>query len=254
MPFKFSEVEGDLFAAPIEYALGHCVDAELQMKKGVAVLFRDKYCQIDNLRKQNVNIGGVGVIRARGRILYYMVTKEKVDDKPTYADLEASLVSNGVNKLAMPRVGCGIDELNWRNVKELLHKVFDGHDVEIVIYIYRGSREQYQFSGFFESGSTKTSNVLFCTNKRIKNQHSLVDFYHLRRSQVPVECRKHVPAAAMDQHCRFGCTCQIIDIERIDVAHCKVVQLQSTVGQPVPLNYCAHIGLATLPQHLRIKI
>lgn len=40
MPFVFKEIEGDLFSAPIDYALGHCVAADLGMGKGIAVRFK----------------------------------------------------------------------------------------------------------------------------------------------------------------------------------------------------------------------
>lgn len=38
--FVLREVNGDLFAAPEEFALGHCVAADLKMGKGIAVQFR----------------------------------------------------------------------------------------------------------------------------------------------------------------------------------------------------------------------
>lgn len=42
--------------------------------------------------------------------------------------------SNGVLKLAIPRIGCGIDGLTWDKVKDQLHEVFDGEPLEIVVY------------------------------------------------------------------------------------------------------------------------
>lgn len=38
--FVLREVDGDLFSAPAEYALGHCVAADLRMGAGIAILFR----------------------------------------------------------------------------------------------------------------------------------------------------------------------------------------------------------------------
>lgn len=38
--FQLKEINGDLFAAPEEYALGHCVAADLKMGKGIAIQFR----------------------------------------------------------------------------------------------------------------------------------------------------------------------------------------------------------------------
>lgn len=134
---------------------------------------REKFGQVDQLRKQNVDVGGVAVIQHNGRHVYYLVTKKNSYQKPTYADLFTSLnamkdnmvlminfnrfrrvigidfsatllflhlsqVSNGVNKLAMPRIGCGLDGLNWDKVKELLSEIFANQPIEIIIYNYRG--------------------------------------------------------------------------------------------------------------------
>lgn len=34
------EVSGDLFSAPKNYSLGHCVSADMKMGKGIATKFR----------------------------------------------------------------------------------------------------------------------------------------------------------------------------------------------------------------------
>lgn len=38
--FNLKEINGDLFSASDEYALGHCVAADLRMGAGIAVKFR----------------------------------------------------------------------------------------------------------------------------------------------------------------------------------------------------------------------
>lgn len=43
-------------------------------------------------------------------------------------------MANGVSKLAIPKLGCGIDRLEWAKVKNLLYDVFDGETVEITVY------------------------------------------------------------------------------------------------------------------------
>lgn len=39
-----------------------------------------------------------------------------------------------MSKLAIPKIGCGIDKLEWEKVKKILYDVFDGEMVEIVVY------------------------------------------------------------------------------------------------------------------------
>lgn len=43
MALLFREVDGDLFSAPKEYSLAHCVAADLKMGAGIAIKFRYLY-------------------------------------------------------------------------------------------------------------------------------------------------------------------------------------------------------------------
>lgn len=38
--------------------------------------------------------------------------------------------------MALPRIGCGLDGLEWDKVKDMLHEVFGDESVEIVVYNY----------------------------------------------------------------------------------------------------------------------
>lgn len=40
MSFVLKEISGDLFSAPSDYALAHCVSADLRMGAGIAVKFK----------------------------------------------------------------------------------------------------------------------------------------------------------------------------------------------------------------------
>ena len=39
----------------------------------------------------------------------------------------------GGDKIAMPKIGCGLDRLKWEDVEQMLHNVFDSRDVEILV-------------------------------------------------------------------------------------------------------------------------
>ena len=43
-------------------------------------------------------------------------------------------VSNGVKKLAIPRLGCGLDKLNWSAVSKLIEDIFSESGIEITVY------------------------------------------------------------------------------------------------------------------------
>ncbi|KFB53624.1 AGAP002604-PA-like protein [Anopheles sinensis] len=136
------EIEGDLFSAPKDHSLAHCVAADLKMGAGIAVKFKQLYGKVNELQSQNVGVGGVAVLQDGQRYVYYLITKKTYNLKPTYDDLTKSLqamkdhmAANGVGKLAMPRIGCGIDGLEWTKVKAILESVFgDSGSYEIVVY------------------------------------------------------------------------------------------------------------------------
>lgn len=40
---------------------------------------------------------------------------------------------DGVRKLAMPKIGCGLDRLQWSNVEDLVLRVFDHVEIDILV-------------------------------------------------------------------------------------------------------------------------
>ncbi|EDW73119.2 uncharacterized protein Dwil_GK17373 [Drosophila willistoni] len=139
--FKINEVDGDLFSAPKTHSLAHCVGADLAMAAGIAVKFKQVFGKVEELRSQKVTSGGVAILKEDERYIYYLVTKAQSYGKPTYESLQASLEQmrehmrkNNVQSLAIPRIGCGIDGLEWDKVSALLKQVFECEKLEIVVY------------------------------------------------------------------------------------------------------------------------
>lgn len=135
------EVSGDLFSSGEDFALAHCVSACLTMGKGIAVQFKSRYQGLPELRRQHPIVGGCCYLERDRRFIYYLVTKARYNYKPTYDTLKSSLLvmkefitRDGVKKLAIPRIGCGLDRLQWNKVREILEEVFDDMDLQIVVY------------------------------------------------------------------------------------------------------------------------
>jgi O-acetyl-ADP-ribose deacetylase (regulator of RNase III) len=111
------------------------------MGKGIATEFKQRFNGVDELRRQNVQVGGVAVLADEGRYIYYLVTKERYFRKPTLESLRSSLmqmkshcIENGVTRLSMPRIGCGLDKLQWNDVSKIIDEVFAGANVSITVY------------------------------------------------------------------------------------------------------------------------
>lgn len=44
------------------------------------------------------------------------------------------MAEHNVCKLAIPRIGCGLDRLEWDKVRAMIECIFNGKPVEIVVY------------------------------------------------------------------------------------------------------------------------
>ena len=42
---------------------------------------------------------------------------------------------NRVTEINIPRIGCGLDGLNWRFVSKLISEIFEGTGIKITVYI-----------------------------------------------------------------------------------------------------------------------
>ena len=142
---EFEEVTGDLFASPPQASLAHCVSADLRMGAGIAVAFKATFGGVADLQRQKATPGGLAVLRRNKRYVYYLVTKTRHFDKPTYKTLRRSLVcmrthcqSHAVKHLCMPVIGCGLDGLIWEKVSSLIQEVFAGSNIKITIYHWGG--------------------------------------------------------------------------------------------------------------------
>ena len=143
------EQKGDLFEhADDDSVLAHCVSANLRMGMGIAVKFRERIGQaeIDRMLEGEPQVGQalVAFEKENGRKCYQLVTKELHWNKPTYKSLRKSLISlrtlesGGSRCLVIPRLGCGLDRLEWSKVKKILGEVFSSEEEEKVwqIFVY----------------------------------------------------------------------------------------------------------------------
>lgn len=130
------EVKGDLFSS--EDSLAHCVSSCLEMGKGIAVEFKKRFGRVEELKKQN---SIVPYLQVGDRYIFYLVTKEKYYGKPTYDTLYSSLLELkklllqlNITNLSIPKIGCGLDRLDWKKVKSILIEIFSNTNISITVY------------------------------------------------------------------------------------------------------------------------
>lgn len=124
------------------------------------IFFRREFKNVPDLLDQRAKQGGLAVLpdEKNKRFVYYLVTKRESNGKPTYFTLWKSLCNmkehikqNGVStiswrcnmvliaqlfqvkNLAIPRLACGLDRLDWDMVKSMIEFLFTDVDVKITV-------------------------------------------------------------------------------------------------------------------------
>ena len=96
---------------------------------------------MQELKESGAGVGEVAVLKIGPNFVYNLITKRRFWQKPTYETLRQSLesmkdhvVRNNTRELSMPRIGCGLDRLEWSKVKTVIRKVFYRVPVNITVY------------------------------------------------------------------------------------------------------------------------
>ena len=138
------EEKRDLFSVPDDYYFAHCISQDFALGAGIAVEFNKRYNMSERLKQQYFfkavcrQFSGSACIQIDN--VYNLVTKFNYWNKPTYETLRKALeymrlniVCDSIKRVAMPKIGCGLDRLQWNKVKEIIEDVFRDVDVEILV-------------------------------------------------------------------------------------------------------------------------
>jgi len=134
-----NKIQGDLLTSNNQIFV-HCISSDCALGAGIALLINNKYNIKSQLCKFYYPIGSVVKTKSTidDKIIYNLVTKKNYWNKPSIGSLQICLDKLydkckilGITKLAMPRIGCGLDRLDWSLVKEYLIKLFVNNGIEI---------------------------------------------------------------------------------------------------------------------------
>ena len=125
-------------------SIGHCISSDARMSKGFADFLSHRIPGLrSTCQKAKLFTGHVfPFLDSTGKsYIYNLVTKESYCDKPNLSTLSKTLEAmrthasvNGVSTTAIPKLGCGLDQMNWQKVVKLLRDIFAYADVQLVVY------------------------------------------------------------------------------------------------------------------------
>lgn len=142
----------DLFKVPPDYSLAHCISVDAKMGNGIAAKFKEFFNHTELLRASQMRVGDVIAIEEHPRTIFYLITKNRYFEKPSYRtlfdtleNLKHCLVKRNIKKLAMPRIGCGLDRLDWDIVFNMIKYVLRDVHLEILISVWNPKKKTRQF-------------------------------------------------------------------------------------------------------------
>lgn len=149
----YKEIQCDLFELDLnEYWFVQCISADFAMGRGIALKFNEVF-DVKNGLTNMYDRDAVNELwyMCKGFCLmcghtFNLVTKERYWNKPTIKTMRNALMdlkdwcvhlppylNSNKFRLAMPRIGCGLDKLKWEQVRDLIHEVFDDTDIDITV-------------------------------------------------------------------------------------------------------------------------
>lgn len=138
---KITELEINIMAVPQGYYLAQGISRDLNFKVGLPALFEKTYNLKEKLAAnydEEIEIGEVYLIDN----VYSLVVKDSSYDRPDRDVLMDALVKlrdqmeeDMVTKLAIPKLCCGRNGLEWDDVKAMVSFVFGDSDVQILVCV-----------------------------------------------------------------------------------------------------------------------
>lgn len=140
----YKEVQQDLFTVSDGYYFAHCISADFALGAGIAKEFDNRY-EIRHKLFEKYSMPGtvqsqyIGCALLIGNV-FNLVTKAHYFQKPTYdtlyeciVDMKEQCIELGIDKIAMPKIGCGLDKLEWGKVRDIIFTVFNHSGIEILV-------------------------------------------------------------------------------------------------------------------------
>ena len=137
---------GDLFAQEDLKALAHGCNCAGAMGKGIAVGFKERYPQMYKLYQSFCKAGAVpGEVfpyydRDTDVVIYNLMTQRHWTTPATIEAIEQSvrtmmemLQDIQIKTVGIPKIGCGLGGLDWKDVQPLLEKISEEYKVTLVV-------------------------------------------------------------------------------------------------------------------------
>jgi O-acetyl-ADP-ribose deacetylase (regulator of RNase III) len=153
---EFKIVQKDILTVSKDFVIAHNIDSgETALGAGVALALCNKYTNLrDECKKfARDNEHKVGITYrclCDERIVYNMYTKPHVwynankgmsmneyllNQRNCLISLKNQMLEHNENKLAIPKIACGLDRCNWVDIEQIIKEVFENTKIEIIVCV-----------------------------------------------------------------------------------------------------------------------
>lgn len=129
-------------------AIAHCISADMHMGAGIAKKIKEKY-RTDTSNTNEAKIGDVITQVVEDKLILHVVTKSKYYEPfPTWNNYKLGIKNllkiceeKSIDKLHIPKLGCGLDALNWEKCFLLLKQLFTNSKTKVTVLVQDPSAE-----------------------------------------------------------------------------------------------------------------
>lgn len=149
-------ISSDFFSS--DFLICHCISADAAMGAGVALALTRRFPSMKSEVKGC--LATIPFAQRIGQVVFFvddttnaivanMITKARYWEKSSTMPHGAYLINlcrclvsvrqvmleRGIKKLAMPKIGCGLDRCSWTDVESIISDVFGDTDIDITVCV-----------------------------------------------------------------------------------------------------------------------
>lgn len=135
-----------------DWYLAHCISSDCALGAGIAVEFEKRFELKKVLLKLPMEERKHPTCILVGKV-FNLITKERYFHKPTYETMALALrkmralaEANNVARIAMPRIGSGLDKLVWEKVFLLIKTEFKDSDIQVRVCVVGDTKNKLWYN------------------------------------------------------------------------------------------------------------
>ena len=151
---KIEMAEGDLLNLDSNYAIALCIAGDCAMSDGLAKKIKETFGSITDDNKNIHEIGHIIKQESNDKTILHVITKQESAKKPTWKHFKKSMYNLAkkceelqIKQLALPKLGTGLDGLEWAKIMKVLKHAFQSSQTTVtVIYLSPEKEREYRKS------------------------------------------------------------------------------------------------------------